>query len=65
MHILLVLWGVIHFYFAFKCVDVAKEKNRSNNLWVILALLFGIIAYFVAVYLPPISLNEGDKSKEE
>jgi len=41
-------------YFAFKCVRIANEKNRSNNWWVLLAGFFGVFAYILIEYLPPL-----------
>jgi len=53
MHIIAIFIGCINLYFAFKCVEIANKKNRSNNFWVVMALLFGIFAYFVIVYIVP------------
>lgn len=37
---------------AFACVNEAKRKGRSNNLWVLAAVTFGVIAYIVILCLP-------------
>ncbi|WP_293164756.1 hypothetical protein [Okeania sp. SIO2C9] len=33
---------------------VAEKKNRDSNLWFILGILGGFIAFFVILVLPPV-----------
>ncbi len=53
--------GCINIYFAFRCVKIANEKNRSNNFWVIMACLFGIFAYLIIRDLPSLDKGRGDE----
>lgn len=56
----IIVYFGISMYYASQCVKIARRKKRSNNLWVILAGFFGIIAYWLIQCLP--EKNE-DKDK--
>lgn len=53
--VLVTLIALTNIYFAVKCIEIAKQKNRSNNTWVMLASTFGVIAYLVIKKLPKIT----------
>ena len=45
--ILAVVWGIL-------CHNIARSKNRNQELWAILGFLFGIFAVIVISLLPNI-----------
>ena len=59
--ILIILIALTNIYFAVKCIEIAKQKNRSNNAWVTLASTFGVIAYIIIKKLPEVTHKDGEK----